>query len=234
MVDGIRVMDILKTGFEKVNIHGIMAEHEHHSQTCPRSIQHSMCEAWIQVIDTDPLNSPEAIDILCAFSSIAPSTTPFGLIWQHAFQAGTEVPQVQTPHLINISTQSLILSSSPPQNTTLDWSQEPVNKIQPMFLLPPPKYGPWDLSALHSLSPTPFSLLERCSKHSHTQPHQPHQSHHHYIKFNFDSSFTPSKKSLHSKIPPPSSLPTSLDWDQDPCLSNLSCALKALGWVQIF
>jgi hypothetical protein len=25
-----------------------------------------------------------------------------------------------------------------------------------------------------------------------------------------------------------------LDWDRDPRLSNLSCALKALGWVQNF
>jgi hypothetical protein len=125
-VDGMLVMDILKAGFKKGNIHGIMAEHDHHSQTCPGLIQPSTCEARIQVIDTDPLNSPEAINILCAFFLTAPSTTLFGLIWQCAFQAGTEVPQVQTSHLIDISTQTSVLSPPPPQDATLDWSEEPV------------------------------------------------------------------------------------------------------------
>jgi hypothetical protein len=233
MVDGILVMDLLKTGFEKGNIHGIMAERDYHSRTCPGLIPRSICEAGIQVIETDPLNSPEAIDILCAFSSTAPSTTPFGLIWERAFQAGTKVTQVQAPHHINISTQTSVLSPPPPQNMTLDWSEEPI-EIQPMFPPPPPKYEPRDLSALRSLTPAPFSSLKRRSNRSYTRPRQSHQSRHHYTKFNFDSSFTPSKKSFYSKIPPPSSLPTSLDWDQDPRLSNLSCALKALGWVQNF
>jgi hypothetical protein len=191
-----------------------------------------MCEAGIQVIDVDPLDNPEAIDILCAFSSTAPSTTPYGLIWECAFEAGTKVTQVQAFHL-DSSTQTLILPSSPPQNATLDWSEEPVEEIQPMFPPPPPKYKPWDLSALCSLSPTPFSSLEHRSKHSYTQPCQSHQSCHHYTKFNFVS-FTPSKKSFYSKIPPSSSLFTSLNWDQDPHLANLSHALKALGWVQNF
>ena len=102
MVDGILIMDLLKTGFEKGNTHGIMAEHNHHSQTCPGMVQHSMCEAGIQVINADPLNNPKAIDVLCAFSSTAPSTTPLGLVWQHTFQAGTKVTQLQTHHLVDI------------------------------------------------------------------------------------------------------------------------------------
>ena len=48
----------------------------------------------VKLGDTDLLNSPEAIDILCAFSSTAPSTTLLSLVWQHAFQAGTEVTQL--------------------------------------------------------------------------------------------------------------------------------------------
>ena len=167
MVDSILVTDLIKIGFEKSNIHGIMAEHDHHSQTCPGLIKHSMCEAEIQFTDADLLNNPEAVDILCAFSSTAPSTTPFGLIWEHAFQAGTEVTQVQTSQ-VDISDQLLILSPPPPQNATLDWSEELVDEIQLMFPLPPQKYEPQDLSALQSSSPTPFSLLEQCLKCSYT------------------------------------------------------------------
>ena len=112
MVDGLLVTDLVKAGFEKGNLHGIMAERDHHSQTCPGLIPRSTCEAGIQVVDADPLNSPEAIDILCAFSSTAPSTTPFGLIWERVFQAGTEVAQAQTPHLVNVSTQTVIPTTS--------------------------------------------------------------------------------------------------------------------------
>jgi hypothetical protein len=147
-VDGMLATDLLKAGFEKGNIHGIMVERNHHSQTCPGLIQPSTCEAGIQVIDTDPLNSPETINILCAFFSTTPSTTLFGLIWQHAFQAGTEVPQAQAPHLIDISTQTSVLSPPSPQNMTLDWSEEPIDEIQPMFSPPLPKYEPRDLSVL--------------------------------------------------------------------------------------
>jgi hypothetical protein len=142
-VDDMLVMDVLMAGFEKCNIYGIMVEHDHHSQTCPGLIQPFTCEAGIQVIDTDPLNSPEAINILCTFFSVTPSTTPFGLIWKCAFQAGTEVSQVQTPYLIDISTQTSVLSPPPPQDATLNWSKEPVDKSQPMFPLLPPKYEPW-------------------------------------------------------------------------------------------
>jgi hypothetical protein len=87
-----------------------------------------MCEAGIQVIDVDPLNNPKAIDILCAFSSAAPSTTLYGLIWECAFEAGTKVAQVQAFHL-DSSTQTLILPLPPPQNATLDWSKELVEEI---------------------------------------------------------------------------------------------------------
>jgi hypothetical protein len=41
-VDGMLVMDSLKAGFEKGNIHGIMAKHDHHSQTCPGLISCSI------------------------------------------------------------------------------------------------------------------------------------------------------------------------------------------------
>ena len=101
----------------------------------------STCEAGIQVIDTDPLNNPEAINVFCAFSSTAPSTTPFGLIWECAFLAGTEATQAQTPHLVDVFIQTAIPASPPLQNVTLDWSDDPV-KIQPMFPPPPPKYEP--------------------------------------------------------------------------------------------
>jgi hypothetical protein len=147
MVDGVSVTDILRTGIEKGNIYGIMAEHNYHSQTCPGLIPHSICEAGIQVIDVDPLDNPEAIDILCTFFSTAPSTTPYDLIWECAFEAGTKVTQVQAAHL-DSSTQTLILPSPPPKNATLDWSEELVEEIQPMFPPPPPKYKPQDLSAL--------------------------------------------------------------------------------------
>ena len=91
MVDGMLVADIIKTGFERGNLYGIMAEHDHHSQTCPGLISCSTCEAGVQVVNTDLLNSPEAINVLCAFSSTTPSMTPFSLIRERAFLAGSLV-----------------------------------------------------------------------------------------------------------------------------------------------
>jgi hypothetical protein len=52
-----------------------------------------------------------------------------------------------THHHADSSTQTLVLPSPPLQNTTFDWSEEPIDEVQPMFP-PPPKYEPWDLSVL--------------------------------------------------------------------------------------
>ena len=128
-----------------------------------------------------------------------------------------------------------IPSTPPSQNVTLAWSEEPVI-VEPMFPPPPPKYEPWDLLVLRSSSPAPFSSLERWLKCPHTRSCQSHPCYA-TAHFNSPQKFTTPKKLFHSKIPASPSFPvdtTSLDWDRDPCLSNLSSVLKALGWVQGF
>ena len=122
--------------------------------------------------DFDPLNNAESIDVLCAFSAIAPSSTPLGLVWQRAFEAGAQASQVNTaddlvipPH-VNVSFQTP-LAEPPPlavqmmDATHLDWADD----VESLFAQPPPlPHQLRDLSSLHSSSPCPFASLQRRSK----------------------------------------------------------------------
>ena len=152
------------------------------------------------------------------------------------------------PLLVNAEAQAQLTDSTltttvstldPP---AFDWSDNAASiPIVPTF----PKNQPRrDLSALHSTNPNPFSSLAHQNQHhlplenrtisQPTQPFWPHQTppffpisqpipHRHFIQ-------VPNPP---APLLPPTSLnvPMAFDWESDPCLSDLSQVLKALGWV---
>jgi len=204
--------------------------------------------------DFDPLNNAESIDLLCALSAVAPSETPLGLVWCRAFEAGSRLLQVNIsdepviPPCVDASIQTtdpsppIILPQkmSPP---CLDWAEEA--ELFAIAQPPPPPHQPRDLSILRSSSLSPFSSLQRRVKRSTACPSR--QLRHRHIPFNFDFPQPPPQacrdqpsfsRSHRKPLPNSSTLhrslqqnPPCLNWESDPRLSNLSQALKALGWI---
>ena len=228
-VDGMQLTDILKIGFEKGQVYGIIQEREQwetagHNPTCSVAMNSSTVttDAGIQAdltasipqyndastqsvstniqtstscsntstqtsSDFDPLNNAESIDLLCAFSAIAPSSTPLGLVWKHAFEAGTRASQVDitdnlvvSPH-VDASVQTPLveppLLAVPPQMTNrLDWAEDV--ESSPFILTSPPPRQPHDLSVLRSSTLCLFSSLQRRSKCQRSlDRHQSHRRH---------------------------------------------------------
>lgn len=292
-VDETQLTDILKIGFEKGQVYGIIQEREQwettgHS-TCSAAPSSSAVttDAEIQVdliapipqytdasaqsitldictptscsdastqssADFDPLNDAESVDVLCAFSAIAPSSTPLGLVWQRAFEAGAQISQANVtddlvipPH-IDISVQTPVAELPPlavqMTNTThLDWAEDVESSS---FTLPPlPPCQPRDLSVLRSSSPSPFASLQRRSKCQGSQSY--HQSRRRQCPFNSEFPYPRPQynhrtsprypKIQYPKIEPVISHQAShfkLNWESDPRLSDLSRSLKALGWIR--
>ena len=120
-VDGMQLTDVLKIGFERGQVYGIIQEREqwesvgHSTCTVATSSSTVTIDAGIQVdlvapspqyadasaqsvsvdiqtpipcsdvstqttFDFNPLNDTESVDLLCAFSAMAPSSTPLGLV----------------------------------------------------------------------------------------------------------------------------------------------------------
>jgi hypothetical protein len=173
------------------------------------------------------------------------------------FDVGTQVEladdPVIPPHLdASIQTTVSPLSPSQPKKTSmphLDWAEDA--KSLPIVAsstppLSPPSRQSRDLSVLCSSSPAPFSSLQRRAKPSGIRGS--HQSRRRHCPFNSDFLHPPIQP-RHSPIymPPsrrrghqrPSLLKpivpllnlTNLDWESDTRLSDLSRALKALGWT---
>jgi len=298
-VDGMHLTDVLKIGFEKGQVYGIIQEREQwesagHStcsvatssstvtidagiqvdlvtplpqyvhasaQSVSADIQNptSCSDASIQTSsDFNPLNDAESVDLLCAFSAMAPSSTPLGLVWQRAFEAGTQASQVDvtddlaippTPQ-VDASVQTLEPPplDVPPQITDppcLDWSEE-VGSL-PIILPPPQPCQPRDLSALRSSSPSPFASLRRRSRCQGSQSYRqsyrrqcPSSLELPYPRFQYcrftshRTSYTPQKpKTKNSNFEPVTSRKaSSLNWDSDPRLADLNRSLKALGWIR--
>jgi hypothetical protein len=69
--------------------------------------------------DFNPLNNAESVDVLCAFSAITPSSNPLGLVWQRAFEAGTQASQVNIvdgpviPSCVDASVQTPLAEPPP-------------------------------------------------------------------------------------------------------------------------
>jgi hypothetical protein len=301
-VDGMQLTDILKIGFEKGQVYGIIQEREQwetagHSPTCSESVatnsSTATTDAGIQAdfiapipqytdtstqsistdiqtstscsnastqtsSDFDPLNNAESVDLLCAFSAIAPSSTPLGLVWHRAFEAGTQASQVDItddlvipPH-VDTSVQTPLveppLLAVPPQMTNsnrLDWAEDV--ESSPFILTSPSPRQPRDLSVLRSSSPCPFSSLQRRSKCQRSlDRHQSHRRHcpskmefpyphpQNYRSTTYQIPYTPQKPKMQKSFFDPviSHQASCLNWESDPRLSDLSRSLKALGWIR--
>ena len=119
----------------------------------------------------------------------------------------------------------------------LDWSSEPCDfhSRPPRPHSPPPSivnFGARDFSVLRSGSNPWRSICQqkgRQRRYTNRQSRPQNFSHHFCPMYNHSLH-------CHHCLPPTASVfPTnvsSLDWDHDPWLSNLSHALKALGWVR--
>ena len=143
--------------------------------------------------------------------------------------------QTSPPSLVNVDTQTSVAMDSPSlvlPVSRLDWAKDAtLLPIAPLLPTPsvPRQHAPCDFSGLRSSGLNPFSSLQRRSKqlcgrtprfrHQNTPFIRPLQSYRSSPSF-----FTPSKHTSPPHI-------SALNWDQDPCLLNLSQALKALGWI---
>lgn len=117
-----------------------------------------------------------------------------------------------------VVTELAFIRPEPPFN----WADYAFERTPPA----PPAKPPRDYSILSSSVPRPFGSLQRRTKRSHTRYPPPqsfnnrHQCH--------SSTFTSHRqRQYHLQIPE-----TSLDWQADPRLSDLSIALEHLGWVR--
>jgi hypothetical protein len=160
----------------------------------------------------------------------------------HTSSSQTNLP----PLLVNAEAQAQLTDSAPTTTTAsaldspaFDWSDNAASiPVIPIF----PKNQPSrDLSALRTSNPNPFSSLARrncrsqlpldnCNVSGSQPPFRPHRAPPHFpvsqstIRRRFISISTP--------ISPPLPSTMALDWESDPCLSDLSQALKALGWIR--
>jgi len=236
MVDGMQVSDVLKIGFEKGQVHGIIQERElwemaGHSQTCftTSSSLTATADAGTQVDLVAPLPPCTNTSVQTVSADIQTSST-----------------QTFPPPLVNVDMQMSVTMEPSPPVSRLDWAEDatslPILPLIPISSVPRQRV-PRDFSGLRSSQPNPFGSLQRRSKQSRAQVAS-------RLRRNI-----PVSRSSHScyqpppMCPPPLFLkpwifpqasksvplvhsPSVLDWDQDPRLSDLSRALKALGWIR--
>jgi hypothetical protein len=127
---------------------------------------------------------------------------------------------------------SPIFTQNPPESLVLgrfNWSDDAAKL--PIVSTTPTK-PPRDFSDLRSSGlPNPFSSLRRRRNYKNPQHFfnsrsQPYCQH----TFRNPCYHSPTPHIPYNILQPPPSVP--LDWDQDPRLADLSCALQALGWVR--
>jgi hypothetical protein len=115
----------------------------------------------------------------------------------------------------------------PPNSTCFSWAEDAVEL--PLLSMAPTKQLR-DISGLRSPSKNPFSSLQRRRKISNKKRPRFINSMPQYCCFQvFPCSHSHFQRYHHHSEPPAS---TSLNWDQDPRLADLSNALQALGWVR--
>jgi hypothetical protein len=238
MVNGMQVSNMLKIGFEKGQVHGILQERElwemaGHSQICliTASSSTATADAGTQVDLVAPLPLRTNTSIQTIDADIQTSGT-----------------QTSPPPLVDVDMQtsetSVTTEPSPPVSR-LDWAEDatslPILPLIPISSVPRQRI-PRDFSGLRSSQPNPFGSLQRCFKQSRACITS---------RLCQNIPFSQSSHSCYQPLPmrPPSSSPkprifpqalknaplisspSVLDWDQDPRLSDLSRALKALGWT---
>ncbi|KIM43451.1 hypothetical protein M413DRAFT_443388 [Hebeloma cylindrosporum] len=239
MVDGMQVSDVLKIGFEKGQVRGIVQERElwemaGHSTSCFVTATSSTTTADTGTQVDRVTSLPPCTDTLVQTISTGIQTSPRSLV--------------------NADSHTSVITEPVPQVSRLDWAEDATSlPIAPLLPTPsvPRQHAPRDFSSLCSSRPNPFGSLQRRSK----QSRPPVSS-----RFPWTIPFT---RTLHPRyrpppLCPPSSFPkprvpaeaskkepvifsnltpasshiSALDWDQDPRLSDLSRALKALGWIR--
>lgn len=172
----------------------------------------------------------------------------------------TPTPAIQLPfNAHDVSTQTV---TSPPMtqglpllpdteslSAPLDWAED----VASIPILPNPSIAPRDLSVLRTPNSQPFRDLRRHRKRrqmaQHTWSAVPQKSEQlvnsvnalppSFITRRHPSGIAPGKPvivipsaSASSASTSPLIIPLTLDWDQDPRLLELGCALKALGWIR--
>jgi hypothetical protein len=175
---------------------------------------------------TDPESMPKPSPTPRSTAELAVQTTHIEI--QHA-GSQTSTPQPDPiPNPIRTTT---------PPPVPLSWADDaaslPISSPPILPSNPPPR----DLSILRSSSPNPFSSLQRRKNHPRTRRHREHFSNSH--QENFHRRFSPPRFSstpfslnrIYPRRNPRFSPSSTLNWDSDPRLFELSRALKALGWV---
>src|SRR5271155_5739912 len=125
-------------------------------------------------------------------------------------------------------------SRSPPlpPSTSFDWANDAATSLPILPSNPPPR----DLSCLRSPSPRLFSSLQRRNKKLKKQIFRPFNNFNLpsvHCQNNFHTRSLPPYASSAPFVPKPGRSPSSaLNWEGDPRLSDLSRALKALGWIR--
>src|SRR6267378_4837034 len=144
--------------------------------------------------------------------------------------------QTSPPSLVNVDMQTSVAMDSPSPVllvSRVDWAEDATSlPIAPLLPTPsvPHQHAPHDFSGLRSSGLNPFGSLQRRSKQLRGQTPRFHHQNTPFIRplqsyRSSPSFFTPSKHTSPPHI-------SALNWDQDPCLLNLSQALKALGWIR--
>ncbi|KAJ7698153.1 hypothetical protein B0H14DRAFT_3655014, partial [Mycena olivaceomarginata] len=126
----------------------------------------------------------------------------------------------------------------------LDWAEDtealPISSSHPLSTPPSPR----DISVLCTGTSRPFASLQRRHRRSPRAPSSWMQScssprqhtksgvYYHYPQKHTPCSYPSFRFAAPSNSVPPGQVPTSLDWDHDPRLRDLSRALTALGWVR--
>ncbi|EDR02579.1 uncharacterized protein LACBIDRAFT_308172 [Laccaria bicolor S238N-H82] len=162
----------------------------------------------------------------------------------------TSSSQTTLPLLVNAEAQAQLMDLPPAATTAptldppaFDWSDNAASiPIVPIF----PKNQPHcDLSALRTTNPNPFSLLAhrnrrsrlplgKCDISGPRPPFQPRRTPPFFPVFQTvpRQRFIPVLNLTALPLPStPLKIPMALDWESDPRLSDLSQALKALGWI---
>jgi len=191
-------------------------------------------------------------DQRCMSQQPTPETTSIGVQSELPYVPPMVSFSTQTspPSLVNIDTLTSVATDSLPPVlpvSRLDWAEDATSlPILPLLPTPsaPRRHPPCDLSGLCSSGLNPFGSLQRRSKQSHAQIASrfcqtipfTQSSHSHYRPPPLCPLASSPKPRIHSqaskKMPSISSCISMLDWDQDPRLSDLSQALKALGWIR--
>jgi hypothetical protein len=233
MVDGMQVSDVLKIGFEKGQVHGIVQERElwemaGHSQTCfaTASSLTTTADAGTQVDLIAPLPAHTNTSIQTIDANI----------------------QTPTSFSATISTQMSVATDSPSlvlPVSRLDWAEDatslPILPLIPISSVPRQRV-PRDFSGLRSSQPNPFGSLQRRSKQPRAQVASRLRRNILFSQSSHSRYQPPPMRPLPlfpkprifpqaSKNAPLIPSPSVLNWDQDPCLLDLSRALKALGWI---